>query len=108
VEQFSYHFVLLLDLCFKSEDLTVLCVIGSLALPLGLKGYGSVLGSLLLPCVKLRWMESKLVTEIGNGCFVNQMPQNDRGFLLRGKSASRSGPFENFLRAHNNPIQSNL
>ena len=43
VEQLSYHFVLLLDLCFKSEDLTVLCVIGSLALPLCLKGYSSVL-----------------------------------------------------------------
>ena len=97
VEQFSYHFVLLLDLCFKSEDLTVLCVIGSLALPLGLKGYGSVLGSLLLPCVKLRWMESKLVTEIGNGCFVNQMPQNDRSFLLWCKVSSGSGHIESHL-----------
>ena len=40
--QIGYHFVLLLDLCFKSECLTVLCVIGSLALPLYLKSYGSV------------------------------------------------------------------
>jgi hypothetical protein len=42
VEQFGYHFVPLLALCFKSEALAVLCVIRSLALPLCLKGYGSV------------------------------------------------------------------
>jgi hypothetical protein len=44
VEQFGYYFILILDLCFKSEDLTVFCVIGSLALPLCLKGYSSVHG----------------------------------------------------------------
>jgi hypothetical protein len=36
------------------------------------------------------------------------MPQNDRGFFLRGKSSSRSGHFESLLWAYNNSIKSKL
>lgn len=88
LQQFSDHFVLLLNFRFQGKDLPVFGIVMLDRLTRRLENHRRICGELLLSSIDLRGLEPELITEIRNRRFVDEVPQDDGGFFLGGKSSS--------------------
>jgi hypothetical protein len=89
-QEFGEHGILALQLAFEILDFLVLGILGGFGLAAVVEGDMAVLEELLEPAVELVGVKIILVTEVGNGDPIDEMPLEDSNLLGAGKMTPRA------------------